>query len=149
MKIDSDILSSILAKELPQDKAAEILRKILHEHEAVAEEEKEEKETEKEKSPKVDKKFVFAVTSSETQLPKDLVGFLFQMPEQIPSGDLEGAIREAVQEFNGTKKGKKQPVTTVGEAVEVIAQKLFKNAGVESKAKVAIQVISFSNQVKN
>jgi hypothetical protein len=149
MKIETDILSSILAQELPEDKAAAILRKVIKEQEAVVEEEQAEKEKTKEQNPKVAKKFVFAITSSETPLPKDLVGFLFQMPEETPTRNIERQISEAAQEFNQTRKGKKNPVKTVGEAVEVISPKIFKNAGVDRKAKVAIEVVSFPNKLKS
>src|SRR5690242_316669 len=84
-----------------------------------------------EKAPAVKKQFVILISDPECKLPKtDFVGWVLQIPEEESVATTQDRICRAAYEFNATKKGRLLPVKTIGEALENVPAKAFKEADV-------------------
>lgn len=101
-----------------------------------------------EKPPAVKKQFVIIVSDPEGRIPKnDFVGWVVQIPEsESPSTTLDRIFRSAY-DFNTTKKGRLLPVKTVGEAIEAVPAKFFKEADAWIKTKTPVLVVKTNNEI--
>ena len=101
-----------------------------------------------EKPPAVKKQFVVVISDPENTLPaRDYVSWVIQIPEvDSPSTTLDRVFRGSY-EFNATKKGRLLPVKTVGEAIENVPAKLFKEAELWVKTKTPVLVIKTDNEI--
>jgi hypothetical protein len=101
-----------------------------------------------EKPPAVKKQFVILVSDPEGRLPKaDFVGWVLQIPENESPATTQDRIFRSVYDHNTTKKGRLYPVKTVGEAMENIPAKGFKEAEVWVKTKTPVLVLKTNNLV--
>lgn len=101
------------------------------------------------KLPAVKKQFCIVVSDPEKQLPykMDFVGWVVQIPEsESPSTVLDRVFRSA-HDYNATKKGRLLPVNTVGEAIEAVPAKFFKEADLWAKTKTPVLVIRTDNEI--
>eukprot|EP01035_Chromulina_nebulosa_P035563 gene35563-47819_t len=121
-KIDVSKVAEILKKN-QVDPA--LLRRVIEEMNLAVEPEG----AEGDKPPAVKKQFVIVVSDPEGRLPKnDFVGWVVQIPDsESPATTLDRVFRSAY-DYNTTKKGRLLPVKTVGEAIEAIPAKFFKEA---------------------
>lgn len=103
---------------------------------------------EEEKPPAVKKQFVIIVSDPEGRFPKyDFAGWVVQIPEEeSPATALERIFR-ATYDFNATKKGRLLPPKTVGEALENVPAKNFKEVEVWVKTKTPVLVLSTDNEI--
>ena len=103
---------------------------------------------EEDKPPAVKKQFVILVSDPEGRFPKtDFVGWVLQIPEEeSPVTTLERVFR-ASYEFNDSKKGRLLPAKTVGEAIENVPSKHFKEAEVWVKTKTPVLVLVTDNEI--
>lgn len=99
-------------------------------------------------APKVKKQFVILVSDPEGLMPKvDLVGWVLQIPEaESPATTQERLIR-STYDYNTTKKGHLYPAKTVGEAIENIPAKFFKDKDVFVKTKTPVLVLRTDNVI--
>jgi hypothetical protein len=103
---------------------------------------------EDEKPPAVKKQFVILVSDPEGRLPKnDFVGWVLQIPENESPATTRDRVFRSSYDFNTTKKGQLMPVKTVGEAIENVPGKFFKEAEVWVKTKTPVLVIKTDNQI--
>jgi hypothetical protein len=139
-KIDINKVAEILKKN---QVAPALLRQIVEEMNLAAQ-----PETGEEAPPAVKKEFVLLVSDPEGRLPKDdFVGWALQIPEnESPATALE-RIHRAAYEFNTTKKGRLLPVKTIGEAIENVPAKHFKEADVWVKNKTPVLIMKTNNQL--
>ena len=102
-----------------------------------------------EKPPAVKKQFVVVVSDPKGCLPPsmDFVAWVLQIPESESPATTEERIFRAAYDFNTTKKGRLLPVQTVGEALESIPAKAFKECEVWVKTKVPVLVVKTSNEI--
>ncbi len=100
------------------------------------------------KPPAVKKQFVIVVSDPEGRLPKnDFVGWVLQIPEsESPATTLDRIFRCAY-DFNTTKKGRLLPVKTVGEAIESVPAKFFKEADLFVRHKTPVLVVKTDNEI--
>jgi hypothetical protein len=140
-KIDVNKVAEILKKN-QLDPA--ILRRIVEEMNLAVQPEG----AEDEKPPAVKKQFVIVVSDPEGKLPKnDFVGWVVQIAEnESPSTTLDRIYRSSY-DFNTTKKGHLMPVKTVGEAIENVPAKFFKEADVWIKTKTPVLVVKTDNEI--
>lgn len=124
---------------------ADVVKEIL----SAIEEEVKTAEAETEEKPPVQKKqFVILVSDPNGDMPeKDLVGWVAQIPEMASPLTVTERIHRAAYDFNSSRRGRKNPVSTVGEACEAVSQKHFKEAEVAIKTKVPVSVIVTDNQI--
>jgi hypothetical protein len=140
-KIDVSKVAEILKKN-QIDPA--LLRRVIEEMNMAVQPEG----AEDEKPPAVKKQFVLLISDPEGRLPKnDFVGWVVQIPEsESPATTLERIYR-ASYDFNTTKKGRLLPVKTVGEAIENVPAKFFKETEVWVKTKTPVLVVKSDNDI--
>jgi hypothetical protein len=127
-KIDVNKVAEILKKNQVDPK---ILRLIVEEMNILTQ-----AETDEEKPPTVKKQWAILISDPEGRLPKtDFAGWVLQIPEDESVATTQDKIFRAVYEFNTTKKGRLLPSKTVGEALENVPAKHFKETGVWVKSK--------------
>jgi hypothetical protein len=104
--------------------------------------------TEEEKPPAVKKQFVLLVSDPEGRWPKhDFVGWVLQIPESESPATTQERIFRGVYDYNTTKKGHLYPAKTVGEAIENVPAKFFKESEVWVKTKTPVLVLKTDNQI--
>lgn len=101
-----------------------------------------------EKPPAVKKQFVIVVSDPDGMFPKhDFAGWVLQIPEDdSPVTTMERVFR-GTYDFNASKRGRLLPAKTVGEAIENVPAKHFKEAGVWVKTKTPVLVVTTNNEV--
>jgi hypothetical protein len=137
-KVDIELVQRLL-KEHGVDVrvAATILNQI---REAAAEE-----AVEREKPQK--KEFVVLVSEPEGGLPKDLIGWVVQYPEDGDPRDVADTIAEVASAFNSSPKGKRVQVTSFGDACQSLPSKLLKEREVWVKTREPVRVIAVKNSL--
>jgi hypothetical protein len=139
-KIDVNKVAEIIKKnEVPPA----ILRRIIEEMNLAVQPDDGE-----ESPPAIKKQFVILVSDPDGKLPKnDFVGWVLQIPESESVATTQDRINRVVYDFNTTKKGRLMPVKTVGEAIENIPAKAFKEADVWVKTKTPVLVLKTDNEI--
>ena len=100
------------------------------------------------KPPPVKKQFAILVSDPDGKLPKhDFVGWVLQLPESESVATTLDRIFRSAYDYNTTKKGQLMPVKTVGEAIEVIPAKAFKEADLWVKSKTPVLVLKTDNEI--
>jgi hypothetical protein len=101
-----------------------------------------------EKPPAIKKQFVIVVSDPEGHLPKhDFVGWVVQIPESESVATTQERIYRAAYDFNASKKGRLLPAKTMGDALENIPAKHFKDAEVWVKTKTPVLLVKSNNEI--
>jgi hypothetical protein len=101
-----------------------------------------------EKPPAVKKQFVILVSDPNGKMPKDdLVGWVLQIPETESVATTPDRLFRGSYDFNTTKKGQLMPVKTVGEAIENVPGKFFREVDVWVKTKTPVLVLKTDNEI--
>ena len=77
----------------------------------------------------------------------DFTGWVLQIPENESPATTLDRVQRAAYEFNTTKKGRLLPVKTIGEAVENVPAKHFKETEVWVKTKTPILIVRTDNEL--
>jgi hypothetical protein len=140
-KIEVNKVAEILKKN-QVDPA--VLRRIVEEMNLAAQPEG----GDEEKPPAMKKQFVVLVSDPDSRFPKhDFVAWVLQIPENESVATTEERIFRSSYEFNASKKGRLLPVKTVGEAIENVPAKFFKEAEVWVKTKTPVLVLKTDNEI--
>lgn len=140
-KIDVNKVAEILKKN-QIDPA--LLRRVIEEMNIAAQPEP----GDEEKPPATKKQFVILVSDPEDRFPKyDFVGWVLQIPEDENVATTQDRIFRGCYDFNASKKGRLMPVKTVGEAMEHVPAKYFKEADVFVKTKTPVLVLKTDNEI--
>lgn len=100
------------------------------------------------KPPAVKKQFVILMSDPDGKMPKhDFVGWVLQIPENESVATTQDRIFRSSYDYNTTKKGQLMPVKTVGEALENVPAKFFKEADVWVKSKTPVLVLKTDNEI--
>lgn len=142
-KIDTDQVAMILNQnELPQPTVERIMKDIARQVE------EEQRAKEEEKAPKKKRQFVILLSDPESELPKkDLVGWVVQIPEDDSPLSVQERIQKAAYDFNASPRGRKLPVLSMGEAIEAVSAKFFKEQEVAIKTKVPVLALRTDNKL--
>ncbi len=101
-----------------------------------------------EKPPAVKKQFVILLSDPDGKMPQhDFVGWVLQIPENESVVTATDRIFRGSYDFNASKKGRLMPVKTVGEALENVATKYFKEADLWVKTKTPVLVLKTDNEI--
>lgn len=140
-KIDVNQVADILKRN---ELDPVILKQIVSEMQAVLE-----AEAGEEKPPPVKKQFCILISDPEERLPagEDFAGWVLQIPESDSPMTAEERIHRAAYDFNATKRGRLLPATTVGEALENVAAKHFKEADMWVKTKTPVLMLRTNNKI--
>ena len=98
--------------------------------------------------PAIKKQFCIVVSDPNGVMPDiDLVGWVLQIPENESPATVADRVFRAAYDFNASKKGRLLPVKTVGEALENVGAKHFKDADLWVKTKTPVLVLQTNNQI--
>jgi 4-aminobutyrate aminotransferase-like enzyme len=96
---------------------------------------------------KVKNEFGVIILDENGDIKVDTAALIYQIKVGEDHGTVFQRIRDAVKEFNLTKKGLKHPVKSVTEAFQAIAPKIFKNQGIIRKTKEITRVLKTNNKI--
>jgi len=120
-----------------------VMRRILEQINSVTEKAA---EAEEQKPPAVKKQFVVLVSDPEGALPStDFAAWVVQLPEDASPLSTQERIAKAAFDFNASRRGRALPVKTIGEAMETVPAKNFKEVELWVKTKTPVQVLSTDN----
>ncbi|HVU23165.1 MAG TPA: hypothetical protein VHE13_03500 [Opitutus sp.] len=141
-KIDVSKVAEILKKN-QLDPA--VLRRVIEEMNLVVQPEP----GDEDKPPPVKKQFVILVSDPEDRLPPkaDFAGWVLQIPETESPATTQDRILRSAYDYNATKKGRLYPAKTVGEALENVPAKHFKEAELWVKTKTPVLVLKTDNEI--
>lgn len=106
-------------------------------------------EVDEEKPPALKKQWAILISDPDNRLPEgnDFAGWVLQIPENESVMSTTERIHKAAYEFNTTKKGRLMPAKTIGEALEHIPAKHFKEANVWVKTKIPVLMLKTDNEI--
>lgn len=101
-----------------------------------------------EKPPAQKKQWAILISDPDGRLPEtDFAGWVLQLPENESVVTTQERIFKAVYEYNRSKKGKLYPAKTVGEGLENVPAKFFKETELWVKSKVPVLVLRTDNEI--
>lgn len=104
--------------------------------------------TDAETVPALKKQLVVLLSDPDGRMPKhDFVAWVLQIPENESVATTQERIFRSAYDFNTTKKGCLLPVRTVGEAIENVPAKFFKEAELWVKTKTPVLVLCTDNEI--
>lgn len=139
MKLE-DIIQVLKTEKLPEPTIANVVAKL----KALQEDNR------TEATPKSKHKYVIVLCDKDNKLAAagDMGGFVVQMALEDDPNLLLNKIGTAVKAFNAnTRKGRKNPIKTVGEAAEDLPRRFSKEAGFHFKTRGITRVITTDNNV--
>ena len=99
-------------------------------------------------APPVKKQFVILVSDPNEKLPKvDFTGWVLQIPEDESPASVQERLLKATYDYNASKKGRLYPAKTVGDAIEAVPAKLFREAELWVKTKEPVIVLRTDNEI--
>lgn len=120
-----------------------VMRAIIEEMNAMVQ-----PEVDEEKPPPVKKQWCILISDPEGTLPEnDLTGWVLQIPENESVLTTQERIHKAAYEFNTTKKGRMLPAETMGDAIENVPAKHFKEQQVWIKSKIPVLMLRTDNEI--
>lgn len=141
MKANLETIQDVLNDSLIPKLAQKLTQEIERQAALTAEEEK------AQRPPVQKKQFVIIVSDPNGVIQTDLVGWVAQIPEDDAVGETMDRLIRASYEYNISKKGRKYPVKTVGEACEAVSGKFLKEQDLWMKTKEPVQVIVTDNVI--
>lgn len=141
-KIDVEKLKHILHRnESDIQKINDILNDIAMELQI----EQAEKEA---RPPAVKKQFITLISDNEGKLlDQDFASWVLQIPEEANPQAVIDKIHQSAYTYNGTPKGSRFPVKSMGETLESVSAKIFKENEVWVKTKIPVLAVSCKNQL--
>jgi hypothetical protein len=98
--------------------------------------------------PAPKKQFVIILSDPQGKLPKqDLVGWVVQIPESASPHSTMDRVFKGAYDYNASKKGRMYAVKTVGEALEGVSSKYFKESELWPKTKLPVAVVVTNNVI--
>lgn len=99
-----------------------------------------------EKSPTVKKQWVILVSDKDGILKdKDLVGWVLQIEESESVATTQDRIFRSAYDYNASKRGQQFPVSSIGEALEVVPAKFCKEHNLWIKSHTPVLVLKTDN----
>jgi hypothetical protein len=99
-------------------------------------------------APPVKKQYVILISDPNGKMPKtDLVGWVLQIPENESPASVEERLLKGTYDYNASKKGRLYPAKTVGDAVENVPGKFFKEVELWVKTKEPVIVLKTDNEI--
>lgn len=134
----ADVLRQNQLEPAAMRRILEALNKITEE--AAAEEEQ--------KPPAQKKQFVILVSDPDGEMPEhELAGWILQIPEDASPLSLQERVHKAAHDFNASRRGRKLPAETMGEAFENVPAKHFTEVEVWVKTKTPVLVLTTDNKL--
>ena len=142
-KVSVELIHEVLSNN---NLEPETIQKVLQQIEEQAAAELEAEKANRE--PPVKKQFVLIVSDPRGTIPdEDYVGWVAQIPEDDSPGTTMEKLIRASYEYNISKKGRKYPVKSVGEACEAVGSRFLKEQDIAIKTKIPVTVIKTDNKI--
>lgn len=148
MKIDVEKVKTLVADagrsvQVPPEELAKLIRRIqdmLPDPEAA-----------ENKPPAQKKQFVVLLSDPLRKIPdgEDFAAWVLQIPESDSPLSIHERIETAAVNFNGSRRGRMLPVQTVGEAIESIPAKAFREVELWCKTKTPVFAVITRNEIPN
>lgn len=141
-KIEVNQVAEIMKKNQLDPK---LLRQIVEEMNLLTQAEADEV-----KPPAVKKQWVILISDPDGLLPKtDFAGWVLQIPEAESVATTQDRIFRSIYDYNASKKGRLYPAKTVGEALENVNSRFFKEAELWVKTKIPVLMLRTANEIPN
>ncbi len=140
-KIDVNKVAEVLQKNQVEP---DQLRQIIEDINSLVE-----PDVDPDKPPPVKKQWCILISDPENKLAdvSDLVGWVMQIPETESVMTTQERIIKSAYEFNTTKRGRLKPVETIGEALEHVPAKHFKESQVWIKTMEPVLMLRTDNEI--
>ena len=140
-KIDVNKVAEILKKNQLDPS---LLRRVIEEMNLAVQPEP----GEEEKPPPVKKQFAVLLSDPDGRMPKaEFVAWVLQLPENESVASATERVCRGAYDYNTTKKGRLYPAKTIGEAIENVPAKFFKEADLWVKTKTPVLMIRTDNEI--
>ena len=95
------------------------------------------------------KQWAIVVSDPNGNIPHDveLVGWVIQIPEDDAISSVIEKIERAAYDHNISKRGRRYPVKSIGEAMEAVPVKTLKEQGLAVKTRIPVFVTITNNQI--
>ena len=98
--------------------------------------------------PAIKKQFITLIADNDGHfLDKDFASWVLQIPEEANPQAVIDKIHQSAYTYNATPKGSTFPVRSVGETLESVSAKIFKENEVWVKTKIPVLAVSCKNQL--
>ncbi len=99
-------------------------------------------------APPVKKQYIILVSDPDERMPKgDFTGWVLQIPEDESPASVQERLLKGAYDYNASKKGRLYPAKTVGDAVENVPGKFFRDAELWVKTKTPVLVLRTDNEI--
>jgi hypothetical protein len=99
-------------------------------------------------APPVKKQYIILVSDPDERMPKgDFTGWVLQIPEDESPASVQERLLKGAYDYNASKKGRLYPAKTVGDAVEIVPGKFFRDAELWVKTKTPVLVLRTDNEI--
>jgi hypothetical protein len=99
-------------------------------------------------APPVKKQFIILVSDPNEKMPRgDLTGWVLQIPENESPASVEERLLKGAYDYNASKKGRLYPAKTVGDAIESVPGKFFREVELWVKTKEPVLVLRTNNEI--
>ena len=103
--------------------------------------------SQEDKPPREKYQIVLLASDPESILPDNVTGWALKIPEEDAPWTIQERIHRAAYEFNVTPKGRRMPVRTVGEAIEVVPGRILKEQRVRVLTKEPVLILKTQNRI--
>ena len=98
--------------------------------------------------PAVKKQFITLIADNDGQLlDQDFASWVLQIPEDAKPQAVIDKIHQSAYTYNATPKGSRFPVKSMGETLESVSAKIFKENELWVKTKIPVLAVSCKNQL--
>ena len=98
--------------------------------------------------PAVKKQFITLIADNDGHLlNQDFASWVLQIPEEANPQAVIDKIHKSAYAYNATPKGSRFPVKSMGETLESVSAKIFKENEVWVRTKIPILAVSCKNQL--
>ena len=99
-------------------------------------------------APPVKKQYIILISDPQERMPKgDFTGWVLQIPESESPATTQERLLRGAYDYNASKKGRLYPARTVGDAVENVPGKFFRDAELWVKTKTPVLVLRTDNEI--
>ena len=98
--------------------------------------------------PAVKKQYAILVSDPEGRMPRgDFTGWVLQIPEDESPASIQERMLKGTYDYNASKKGGLYPAKTVGEALESVPGRYFRDVELWVKTKTPVVVLRTDNEI--
>ncbi len=103
---------------------------------------------EREQAPPVKKQYAILVSDPDGRIPRgELAGWVLQIPESESPASCQERVLKGTSDYNASKKGGLYPAKTVGEALENVPGRFFRDVELWVKTKTPVVVLRTDNEI--